>query len=423
MMKRRILLYLFLLGLALGAPLAAAAPANDFQTQKLANGLTLIYKVMKGQPQVSINALVRIGFHEAKYQGLPHLMEHLVFRGGSGFHYDDIVNVTNRKGGNFNGETSFYVTTFNYVTSKEQLDAALKIFNGSLWKTDLIETNVNFERQIIHYELDMDYGLRYPYYAVLRYFFPEMQAERQRVDFTPDQVREFYMTYYQPENATYVITGDFDPKKIIPQLEQLSNGYGRRPTPQAVIAPFDLPQGELTESRNIYPYPFQLLMAYQFDGLSAKDRMLLNLLAYAYGSDYKTDYQHNQYKEYNVVTRSIAGRDYFGVYYLERSQPADAATVEAEKANLRQYIRQFRRMDFKQKLQNFTKAIAMEQTQSQESAVDAAEYALQPLADPSSITAADLPLVKKLTAKDLERFIDSYLSKPPTTWVLVKTNR
>jgi predicted Zn-dependent peptidase len=421
--KLRLLLFLALLAFAFGAPLAAAAPASDFKTEKLPNGLTLIYKVMKDQPQVSINAIFPIGFFEEKHQGMPHLLEHLAFRGGSGYHYDDIVAVTNRQGGFFNGATNFYSTSYNYVVPKEQLDRALKVFNGSLWKTDFSEANVHFERRIIRHELDMDYGFRYPYYAVLRYFYPEMQDDRQKVDFTPSQVREFHMTYYQPENATYVMAGDFDPRAVISQLSQLSNGYGRIATPPAKIDGFRLPRGEIVEQRNIYPYQFQLLMAYEFTGLSAKERMLLNLLAFSYGADYKTDYERNQFKEYNVVSRSIAGSDYFGIYYLERTRPYSAEALAAEKANLRQYVRQFRKMDFKQRLQDFCNAIVMEQTQSRESAVDAAALACQRLMDPSSITADDLALIKKLSVKDLERFIDSYLSKPPTTWVLVKTTQ
>ncbi len=423
MNKMRHLIGMILAGLLVCAPLAgAAAPSGEFTTEKLANGITFKYKVLKDDPLVSINAKFPIGFYHQSVKGVPHLMEHLVFRGGSGYKFNDIAAVTTHQGGYFNGATSFYATTYNYVVPKAKFGEALKVFNGSLWKTDLTPENVNFEKTIVTHELDMGYA-RYNYYAAYRCFYPEMDISRQTVEAaTPALLKDFYTTFYQPENATYIISGDFDPKEVKAQLEQLSNGYGRLDAAKPEVTAFDLPAGEQVESRNLYPFQYQLVMAYQWKGLSVKDRMLMTLLSYAYGYDSKIDYEHNQYKTYFTLARTIKDQSYFGLFYLERNQPFTPAGYAAEQETMRQYRRQFKKMDFAARVKELLKEVEMEKVQSRESAVDAAQYELNSL-DPENISDAELAILKKLTTKDLEQFVDAYLSQPPTTWFLVKTTK
>ncbi len=422
MRKMRHLLGMVLAGLLLCAPLTAAAPSGAFTTEKLANGITFKYKVVKDEPLVSINAIFPIGFYYQAVNGLPHLLEHLVFRGGSGYTFNDIAAVTTHQGGYFNGSTDFYQTKYNYIVTKANFDAALKIFNGSLWKTELTPENVNFEKTIVTHELDMNY-MYYPQYALFRSVAPEMRYARQTVeDITPEMVKAYYTTFYQPEKATYVISGDFDPKAVKAELEKLANGYGRREAEPPVVKAFDLPAGEQVESRNLYPYQYQIVMAYQWQNLSVKDRMMLLLITYATGAEFKTDYEQNRYKIYRTFFRTINDQSYFGVYYLERTQPFTPAAYAAEREFMEQYRRQFKKLDFKAWVKQLFKEVEMEKAQSQESAVDAAAYEVGEL-HPESISDADLAVLKKLTAKDLAKFIDTYLSQPPTTWYLVKTTK
>jgi predicted Zn-dependent peptidase len=423
MTKCRWLLWIALLGLA-GWSLPAAAAPEGFHTEKLKNGLTLKYKVMKGQPMVSVYAVIPNGMHGEKAKGVAHLLEHMVFRGGNGYSYNDIADVTNRVGGYFNGFTSFYATVFNYVTTKQRFPEALKVFNGSLWKPNLIEDVVKLERRIVLQELNMDYAERYAYYPIFNYFYPELSFSAQNVtDTTAADLQTFHQGYYQPENATYIVAGDIDPKQVIAELEGIENGLGRLREPTPPIVPFSLPRGEVVEQRNLYPYDYQLLMAYEFSGLSAKERLLLSLLSYAYGYDTKIDYERNHYKTYFAINRTVGDKDYFGLYYLERNEPFSEQAVAAEKSNLRRYFRQIRKVDFKRELKNFIKLVEMEAAESQVSAESAVEYEVQRLTSPENITVDALPLLKKLTQKDLEQLIDTRFNQPPTAWILVKTTK
>jgi predicted Zn-dependent peptidase len=402
---------------------AGAAQKENFTTVVLKNGITLKYKVMKGQPKVSIYAVFPIGMDYDKTKGIAHLTEHLAFRGGSNYTYRDIAAATIRQGGQFNGFTSFYSTAYNYIVPKDNFTAAFKVFNASLWQTTLNTKNMEMEKKIIVYELDMGYASQYAYYPIIHYFYPEMYHSKETLaEITVADLQEFHRIYYRPGNATYIIAGEFDPKAVCAMLEQIKDpvaGKPQRSNPGEAKA-LNLPQGERVEERNLTPYHYQLLMVYDLGGLNNKERMALKLLAYIYGSDWKIDYQNNKYKIYNVVARTVGVRDYFGIYYLERSLPFTQENYRTEKENMQNYVHQFKKIDFKRQVKNFIKLIERERVQSQATAESAVAYEVQRLTDPDSINVDSLATLKSLKKRDFDKVISKYLSNPPTTWILVK---
>ncbi|MGD8401938.1 MAG: pitrilysin family protein [Bacillota bacterium] len=402
---------------------AGAAPKENFTTVVLKNGITVKYKVMKGQPKVSMYAVFPIGMNYDKAKGIAHLTEHLAFRGGSNYTYHEIAAETIRQGGLFNGFTSFYNTAYNYVVPKDNFAAAFKVFNASLWQTTLNVTNMEMEKKIIVYELDMGYASQYAYYPIIRYFYPDMYHSKETLaEITVADLQEFHRTYYRPGNATYIIAGDFDPQAACAVLEEIQDpavGKPQRSNLREAKA-LNFHQGEQVEERNLTPYHYQILMAYDLGGLTAKERMVLKLLSYIYGSDWKIDYQENKYKIYNMVARTVGVRDYFGIYYLERSLPFTEENYRAEKENMQNYIHEFKKIDFRRQVKNFIKLIKRERVKSQATAESAVNYEVQRLTDPDSINVDSLATLKSLKKRDLDNVIAKYLSKPPTTWILVK---
>lgn len=416
-----ILLLLLLLGTS-GMTLAASK--ENFETVVLKNGVTLKIKVMKDQPMVSIYAVFPIGTNGEKIKGIAHLLEHLVFRGGSGLTFNDISEATTRRGGHFNGFTSFYTTAYNFVIPKEHYESAFKVFNDCIWGVTLDKNIVEMEKQIIGNELDMDYASQYKYYPVVRYFYPEMFHSKQTMaEITVDDLKNFHRSYYQPENVTYVIAGDVNPSLIRAELEKVHNAHGHVEVNKPQVTALDFPKGNVHEKRNLYPYQFQVLMGYQLNGLSAKERLVLKLLSYMYGTDYKIGYPQNRYKIYNTVTRSVADQDYFGIYYLERDRRLNQALLEEEKRKMQHYFHEFKTIAFEKEVKNFTRMIELEITKSQQTAESAVEYEIQRITNPDNITVDTLELLKQLTKKDLSKVIDKYFSKPPTAWIVVETTK
>ncbi len=423
MRKRNAFWLIMALLIAFTSCAAAGKPAETFKKVVLSNGLTLMYRVMKDDPMVSMYAVFPIGMNTEGQKGIAHLVEHLVFRGGSGFAFKDILEATNRQGGQFNGFTSFYNTVYNFVVPKDKFDNAFQIFNGSIWQTDLSETNVNLERKIVVHELDMDYAMRIPYYPIFHYFYAENFYSKETVDsMTVQNIKDFYQTYYQPGNVTYIIAGNIDPKVIIAKLTQVQNGFGKKNAPKEILNEYNLPHQDVIEKRNLYPYQYQVLMAYQIFGLSPEERMVLKMLSYLYGREYKIDYLKNESQVFNVVSRTLGKEDYFGIYYLESRHAFTEEEYQNVKNNMLKFIRQFRKVDISAVRKEFIHAVEKERASSNQSAVDAVEYEVSRLTDPDNITVDSLEILQKINNQDLRRVIDKYLSSQPTAWILVKNN-
>jgi predicted Zn-dependent peptidase len=422
-MKKRNLLWIVLALIMILAPLnVEAKPQETFTKVVLPNGLTLMYRVMKNQPMVSISAAVPIGMNYPK-RSIAHLTEHMIFRGNSDYSFTNILDVTSRLGGNFEGETSFYATYFNYIVPKAGFNEAFKVFNSTIWSAGLAEPNIALEQKIVVHEAEMNYASRLEMYPILRYFYPENNDTEATVHaITPQDLKTYYQSFYQPGNVTYIIAGDFQPEAVIAAMKQLKNVYGGsdKKIADVTIKDFDLPHHDVVEGRNLYPYQFQVLLAYEFDGLSAADRMVLRILAYLYGQSNRIDYEKNELRNYYVAMRSVGNKDFFGLYYLEQDRPYDEKIYNEEKTNLLKFIRQFKKVDLKKQLKMVTFQVELERAQSTNSAADAAEYELQRLIDPEDITVDSLEILNKLNNKDLTRVIDKCFSEPPTTSILVK---
>ena len=401
-----------------------AASERGFTKITLKNGLKVMYKVMKGQTRTSVNVVFPIGMNGEKEKGIAHLLEHLVFRGGAGYSFDDIAGITVRGGGYFTGFTYITATSYSYVVPNENLLKAIKIFNGSVWNTDTSEASIALEKKIVLHELDMDYSERYEYYPLFHYLLPEFTYNADTISrIAQADLRNFHRTYYQPANATYIVAGDFDPKQLLAELETVSNGYGQGEVVKAEAREFDLPTGEIEESRNLYPYQYQVMLAYQFSKMPEKDRIVLKLLGQIYGMEYKINYVQNEFNFYYILYRHVGESDYFGIYYNEPNRPFDPEELKQHKAVMLKYFREFKKLNLKQAIENLDQMVELEEAQSQESAVSAAQYEVSCLIDPDFLTPDNISMIKKITVKDLERVMDQYFKEPPRTWILVKNTK
>lgn len=425
MVKKQRLLWIVMALMLVIAPLnVSAKPEETFTKMVLPNGLTLMYRVMKNQPMVSMCAIVPIGMDYPK-KSIAHLTEHMIFRGNEDYSFTDILDVTSRVGGTFDGETSFYATHFNFVAPKAGFNEAFKVFNSVLWSAGLTEQNMALEQKVIVHEAEMRYPERIEMYPIIRYFYPELEdTETTAHAITNQDLKTYYQSFYQPGNVTYIIAGDFQPEDVIAALKQVKNIYGAsdKKISDSIIKEFDLPHQDIVAARNLDPYQFQVFLVYEFDGLSPADRMVLRILSYLYGETNRIDYEKNESRNYYVAMRSVGNKDFFGLYYPERDRPYDDQIYNEEKANLLKFIRQFKKTDFERQLKMINFQVNYERALSNNSASDAVDYELQRLTDPEDITIDSLEILEKLTKKDLTRVIEKCFSQPPALSVLVKNS-
>ncbi len=244
-----------LLILVLALPLAARAsdPEIKFEKYQLPNGLTVILSEDHRLPQVAVDIWYHVGAANQTpgHSGFAHLFEHMMFSGSKHVQPSPIQVLESVGASGLNGTTSFDRTNYFEVVPSNQIAAALWVESdrmGYLLDT-LDEQKLKIQRDVVSNEKRQSYenrpyglaGLRlcdllfpkpHPYYECVIGDISDVQAA------SAADVRQFFRTWYGPQNASLAIVGDFDPA-VVKQLVQ--KYFGPIPRGPDVKQP-DVPQ-------------------------------------------------------------------------------------------------------------------------------------------------------------------------------------
>ncbi|MFL5361253.1 MAG: M16 family metallopeptidase [Myxococcales bacterium] len=202
----------------------AADPELKFEKYRLQNGLTVILSEDRRLPQVSVNVWYHVGAANQTpgRSGFAHLFEHLMF--SSTKHAKDPDQIWEAIGGsNLNGSTNFDRTNYYETVPSNELPTALWLESermGFILPT-LDQEKLRIQRDVVSNErrqryenspyglafirtCDLLYPLPHPYYDCVIGNIAEIQAA------SLDNVRQFLLQYYGPNNASLTLVGDFD---------------------------------------------------------------------------------------------------------------------------------------------------------------------------------------------------------------------
>lgn len=226
------------------APVSALSFTQGVQKTVLDNGLTVLTKEVHTAPVVSVQVWYKVGSrNEVKGEnGISHQLEHLMFKGTT----DRPVQfgrLFSALGSQFNAFTSYDETAYFGTVQRDKLEALLTL-EADRMENSLVGTEqLTSEKRVViselqGYENSPGYRLNR---AVMRDAFPSraygLPVGGTKADvekFTVEQVRNYYQTYYSPENATLVITGDFATE---PVLKVVKETYGKLPKrPKTAVA-------------------------------------------------------------------------------------------------------------------------------------------------------------------------------------------
>jgi predicted Zn-dependent peptidase len=223
---------------ALGPSLARAAttpataaetlqvPRIDYRERKLGNGLTVLSVESHASPTVSVQVWYHVGGAddpEGK-SGFAHLFEHMMFKGSKYMKSEQFDRLTEDVGGENNASTSEDVTAYQAVVPSNHLETLLWAEAERLLNLKVDEANFLSERAVVQEEyrqriLASPYGrffeemstkpyLRHPYRRGVIGSIENLDAA------AVADVVAFHATYYRPDNATLIVTGDFDPRQL-----------------------------------------------------------------------------------------------------------------------------------------------------------------------------------------------------------------
>ncbi len=224
-------------------PAPPSIPPLEFRERVLANGLRVVTLEDHSSPTVSVQVWYDVGGKNdpAGRSGFAHLFEHLMFKSTKYLKAEQFDRMTEDVGGNNNASTREDVTNYYDVVPSNHLERLLWAEAERMSNLDVSEANFKSERAVVQEEyrlrvLANPYGLFHESIAPRSYaVHPYRQGVIGNIGeldaASLDDVRAFHRTYYRPDNAVLIVTGDFDQKELDGWIDKYFSGIARPSAP------------------------------------------------------------------------------------------------------------------------------------------------------------------------------------------------
>jgi zinc protease len=241
----------------------------------LGNGLRVVLNEDHSAPLVAVNLWYHVGSKNERVgrTGFAHLFEHMLFSGSEHVGNNEHFRYVQSVGGVLNGTTFFDRTNYfetlpsNYLAlglwleadrmgwflpalTQEKLDIQREVVKEERrQRYDNVPYGTAFER-LLHLAFNPDYPYHWPTIGSME----DLEAA------SLDDIRDFFATWYRPDNATLTIVGDFAPEEAKRLVEQ----YFGEIQPGGSFPKFEaqrIPPGH--EVRETFPSHIQLPRLYR----------------------------------------------------------------------------------------------------------------------------------------------------------------
>jgi zinc protease len=225
---------------ALPAGVTRVRAVEEITEYRLANGLQVLLVPDDSKPTTTVNLTYRVGSRHENYgeTGMAHLLEHMMFKGTP--KNPKVWAEFQKRGLSANGSTWFDRTNYTAVLAVN--DDNLKWYLG--WLADAMvnsyvaRKDLDTEMTVVRNEMEM--GENSPDRILLQRTMALMydwhnyghdtigaRADVENVDIP--RLQAFYHLYYQPDNATLVVSGKLDTARVLGWIAR-SFGAIRKPT-------------------------------------------------------------------------------------------------------------------------------------------------------------------------------------------------
>lgn len=210
---------------------------------RLSNGLRFIVFPDAAKATVTVNITYLVGSRHESYgeTGMAHLLEHLIFKGSKNFL--DPAREFKARGFQINGttwldRTNYYLT---FPASADNVRWALAWTADAMVNSFIARKDLDTEMSVVRNEFEM--GENDPASVMLKrmqsllfdwhnYGNNTIGARSDIENVKIENLKAFYRTYYQPDNAVLTIAGRFDEQQTIDRIVAI---FGRLPKPSRIL--------------------------------------------------------------------------------------------------------------------------------------------------------------------------------------------
>ena len=228
----------------LPAGMSRIAEVEGITEYALPNGLHVLTLPDASKPVTTVNLTVRVGSRMESYgeTGMAHLLEHLMFKGTPG--HPNPGREMGDRGLSWNGTTSYDRT--NYFASMAESPANLEFYLGwlaeALTQSNIARKDLDSEMTVVRNEMESgeNNAGRILLENVVAAAFQWHNYGKSTIGARSDvenvdipALQAFYRKYYQPDQATVIVTGKFDEART---LAVIAAAFGKIPKPSRVLA-------------------------------------------------------------------------------------------------------------------------------------------------------------------------------------------
>ena len=302
-MDRKWVTLIFLLLLPACASLSSPSkePNHFSQTHStlnrhvLDNGLTVLLKEVHRTPVVSIMAYVKTGSaHEGVWNGsgISHAVEHMFFKGTETRGVGEIANEIRSYGGDINAFTSYDVTGYTLVASRDHYTEALELLADCLMHARFDLGEFQKEKEVILSEIRLgrdnparrtSHLLWENAYQQHPYRHPVIGYETLLKELTREDLIQYHRQTYVPNNIILVLVGDIQNQEALAAVKEHFGSFRRASLPpQArVVEPI---QRSIRSVRQEAPFQMaHLMMGYHTVSVTSQEMYPLDVLAILFG--------------------------------------------------------------------------------------------------------------------------------------------
>lgn len=214
-----------------------------FKEHRLKNGLRVLLSEDHSAPTFSICVTYNVGSRNERpgRTGFAHLFEHMLFQGsenvGKGEHFILVEN----NGGTANGTTNADRTNYFETLPANQLELGIFLEADRMRAPSITQANFDNQRLTVQEERRQSYDNRpygKTYEAVIGTAYDNFAYQHSTIGSMEDlnaatleDAKEFFRTYYAPNNAVLSLVGDFETEKALQLIRKYFEGIPAQPPP------------------------------------------------------------------------------------------------------------------------------------------------------------------------------------------------
>jgi len=210
---------------------------------RLANGLQVLLYPDESSSTVSVNMTYHVGSRHESYgaTGMAHLLEHMNFKGTPT--HPHIPQELASHGASANATTSYDRTNYfeTFPAAPQNLEWALGLEADRMIHSFIAQKDLDSEMTVVRNEFErgensptriLQERVLESAYLWHNYGHPTIGARADIEGVPIKRLQDFYHLYYQPDNATLIVAGNFDEAKTLALIERL---YGVIPKPTRTL--------------------------------------------------------------------------------------------------------------------------------------------------------------------------------------------